>query len=268
MAEAIEVVHLTDAHLFANEAGELKSMRTWQSFRAVLALAKKRHPRPDLLLLGGDMAQDEQRATYARLAEELAGWAEEVRITPGNHADLAALAAALLPALRIPALHAASCEREDWLVLPLCSHEPAFSPGGWLGEARLCAMMRALRQSHAEHVLIALHHHPCAIGTPWLDAMRLADEAAFWRIVKADGRVRAILFGHVHHELDSELDGIRLLGTPSSCIQFLPGSETIAFDRAMPGYRWLRLLPNGAIESGVERLRDFPLPDLSDVSPY
>ena len=51
---------------------------------------------------------------------------------------------------------------------------------------------------------------------------------------------------------------IRLMSTPSTCIQFLPGSEDFAVDSRAPGYRWLTLHENGRIESGVQRLAQVP----------
>lgn len=68
-------------------------------------------------------------------------------------------------------------------------------------------------------------------------------------------RVRGVLWGHIHQELDVERNGVRLLATPSTCIQFAPRSDDFALDHLLPGYRWLRLHADGRIETGVSRLR-------------
>ena len=47
---------------------------------------------------------------------------------------------------------------------------------------------------------------------------------------------------------------VRLLASPSTCVQFTPGSEDFAVDTLAPGYRWLRLLPDGTLETGVARV--------------
>ena len=36
--------------------------------------------------------------------------------------------------------------------------------------------------------------------------------------------------GHVHQESDAVISGIRMLTTPSTCVQFAPGSEDFALD--------------------------------------
>ena len=58
----------------------------------------------------------------------------------------------------------------------------------------------------------------------------------------------------VLHELRGAL---RLLCTPSTCVQFAPGSENFRADDKAPGYRWLELHPDGRIESAVSRVSDF-----------
>lgn len=48
--------------------------------------------------------------------------------------------------------------------------------------------------------------------------------------------------------------GARLLGAPSTCVQFLPGAAHCAVDTRPAGYRWLDLHDDGRIDSGVRRL--------------
>jgi Icc protein len=47
------------------------------------------------------------------------------------------------------------------------------------------------------------------------------------------------------------------MSTPSTCIQFKPGSKTFALDDLPPGYRRLDLHADGNIDTAVERLVDF-----------
>jgi len=62
------------------------------------------------------------------------------------------------------------------------------------------------------------------------------------------------LWGHVHQQLQLERDGVLLMSTPSSCIQFAPGSADFKVDDQSPGYRWLDLHADGRIETGVSRV--------------
>jgi Icc protein len=88
--------------------------------------------------------------------------------------------------------------------------------------------------------------------------MAVDNASGFFSIVEKHPQVRGILWGHVHQEFDGMHRDIRLMSSPSTCIQFLPGSEDFAVDNATPGYRWLKLHPDGRIETGVERLAALP----------
>lgn len=48
--------------------------------------------------------------------------------------------------------------------------------------------------------------------------------------------------------------GVRVLATPSTCIQFLPDSDDFALDQVTPGWRYLELTATGDIITQVERL--------------
>ena len=63
------------------------------------------------------------------------------------------------------------------------------------------------------------------------------------------GRIRAVAFGHVHQDYDDVYEGIRILATPSTCAQFIPGSDDFAVDDNPPAYRRLTLNNDGSVDS-------------------
>lgn len=262
------VVHLTDLHLYADGEQRLKGVQTLASFRAVQGMARRMVPHPDLLLLGGDLAQDETAQSYRRLARELAGWCATVRVTPGNHCDPPTMERALFPPLEIPPLAEEGGVRlGPWMVVPLNSHDGSVAPAGRLGAPLLERLERLLRDPPAEHLLLAMHHHPVTIDCPWMDAMMLEDADDFWHLVDASRAVRAVLFGHVHQELDRWRGAVRLLATPATSIQFLPRSRRFELDPRAPGFRLLTLHGDGTITTTVHRVEGF-LPDLHDTGFY
>lgn len=58
----------------------------WGSFTAVLDGIASGYPSFDLLMITGDVAQDEQLETYLRVRDILAarGWLEKTRLIPGK----------------------------------------------------------------------------------------------------------------------------------------------------------------------------------------
>ncbi len=55
--------------------------------------------------------------------------------------------------------------------------------------------------------------------------------------------------------------GVQLLGSPSTCVQFMPEAAEFSLDNKPPGYRWLSLHSDGEIETGVTYLKNFNPPD-------
>lgn len=89
------------------------------------------------------------------------------------------------------------------------------------------------------------------MGSRWLDSVPLRNAEAFLAVCDRHPAVRAIVWGHVHQASERERRGVRLLSTPSTCAQFLPGSDKFAVDKRPPGYRWLDLHEDGSIVTSV-----------------
>jgi Icc protein len=116
----------------------------------------------------------------------------------------------------------------------------------------------ALTENDHQPVLLALHHPPIPTGSRWMDEISLINQTEFRHLLSKFSHVRAVIFGHAHQEMDETRDGIRWLCCPSTNVQFLPRTESAYSDTRLPGYRWLRLHHDGRMETGVERLAEWP----------
>ena len=87
--------------------------------------------------------------------------------------------------------------------------------------------------------------------------MALQNSRAFFTVVDRHPAVRGIVFGHVHQAHDGFRGGVRILGTPSTCAQFLPGSDRFQVDPRPPAYRHLVLRANGAIGTRLNWLASY-----------
>jgi Icc protein len=92
------------------------------------------------------------------------------------------------------------------------------------------------------------------VASRWLDSVGLQNAAEFFAIADCYPQLRAIAWGHVHQSLDTRRKGVRLLAVPSTCAQFLPGSDHFAIDPSPPGYRRLALKSDGTIDTEVVRV--------------
>lgn len=242
---ASTLVQITDTHLLADPEGRLHGWRVDAACDAVLAAARRRFPRPDAVLLTGDLVHDESAAGYRRLARKLRGWAPAYAI-PGNHDDPAIMARALRPA-QVGGIATIG----GWRLHLLDSRIPG-RDGGRLGGAQLTRLAARLTD---DPTLVVVHHPPAAIGVPWLDAIGLEDGDELRALLQTRPAVRGVISGHVHQPVDRWIDGWRLLTAPATCRQFPPGGDKPAEDRRrVPGYRSLRLHPDGRLTSRVFRV--------------
>lgn len=260
------LLHISDLHLFEDSRGELKGICTDDSYTAVLKAAYECFPSPDLVLFGGDVAQDETASAYLRAAKKLP-WQAPVMITPGNHASLPELTGTLIPALNEKSSYSDHWQHAQWQVITLNSHQPG-AVSGCLAREELVRLRTLLQSSGGRHTLVALHHQPIDVGSRWLDRIGLDNRDELWEIIAEFPQVRTLLCGHIHQDFDAVYEGVRVLGSPSTCIQFKPSNEDFGMDDISPGYRWIRLLEGGEIETGVERITGFIPPDMNNNDPY
>ncbi len=246
---SVLLVQLSDSHLFAEADGKLLGMDTRDSLQRVVERVLQEQPRIDLLLASGDLSQDGSEASYARFRQMTAAIPAPARWFPGNHDDIPAMQAACAGSeLLEPVL-----DIGNWRITLLDSTIPGAVPG-YLAEAQLALLERSLGEAPERHHLVCLHHHPVSIGCRWMEPIGVRNPGALFAVVERFNQVRALLWGHIHQEFDQQRGDVRLLASPSTCVQFAPGSEEFQVDSSAPGYRWLRLHDDGRLETGVSRV--------------
>lgn len=253
---SVLVVQLSDSHLFAAADGMLLGMKTRDSLHAVVDLVLAEHAQIDLVLATGDLSQDGTVESYQAFREASDRLQAPKRWLPGNHDELREMAFAaqhsdfLDPVVDIG----------NWRITLLDSAVPGSVPG-YLEDKQLQLLAQALSEAPERHHLVCLHHHPVPIGAAWMEPIGLRNPDALFAVLERFPQTRALLWGHVHQEFDQPRNGVRLMASPSTCIQFAPNSVDFGLDSLAPGYRWLRLLDDGEIETGVSRVH----PDLFEV---
>jgi len=252
--DGIRLVQFSDMHLHADPAHTLLGLNTLDSFRQCLALARVQHWPADLVLATGDLTHDASPNAYARLGAMLAELDVPVAAIPGNHDESMSLAASLQADNLIADGHIVL---GDWQIVLLDS-SLAGSEAGRLAPVQLEHLDRSLARHPKHHALICLHHPPLALGSRWLDGTRLQNPEDLFAVLDAHPQVRAVLWGHIHQEYRGRRGDVTLIGSPSTCIQFRPGSDEFALDALAPGYRWLMLHSDGGMDTGVCRLPELP----------
>jgi Icc protein len=243
------LVQLSDSHLFAKADGTLLGMRTRDSLQKVIERVLAEQPQVDLVVASGDVSQDGSVESYEAFRQLSGEISAPKRWFPGNHDE----SQEMLMAAQQSDLLDPVIDIGNWRVTLLDSSVPGSVPG-YLRDQQLQLLAQSLSEAPERHHLVCLHHNPVPIGCEWMNPIGLRNPDALFAVLERFPQVRAVLWGHVHQEYDQMRGDVRLLASPSTCIQFAPGSVDFKVDTTAPGYRWLRLHDDGRLETGVSRV--------------
>jgi len=251
--ETLRVLQITDTHLYAEPDARLLGVNTLDSFRSVIDTFKEIDWETDLVLATGDLVHDASPTGYQGLTKLLDHFKLPVFCLPGNHDVPEVMYQHLASAL---VTTSSVIDKGNWRFVMLDSVIPG-EVGGRLEKQQLQLLQDAL-SNNSRPTLVCLHHQPVPVGSQWIDSMGLENSAEFMQIVEQASCVRGVLWGHVHQQYDAIHHGVRLMATPSTCIQFSTNSDDFSVDNAPPGFRLLALLPDGTIETQVMRTPEMP----------
>ncbi|MPW21818.1 phosphodiesterase [Paraburkholderia sp. CNPSo 3157] len=180
-------------------------------------------PRPDAVVMTGDLVDQGEPEQYAHLKSLLATLEIPYYLLVGNHDDR-------------EALRDAFNEREELLtggefvqyardigplrMIALDSMVPGES-AGLLCDARLAWLEEQLDAARGKPVIVALHHPPFVTGIGHMDALRLeptsADKLA--AIVARHPNVERVICGHVHRPMFVRFGGTIASAVPAPAHQ-------------------------------------------------
>ncbi len=260
--KVIELVQLTDPHLYADKSTGLYGVNSYNCFEAVVAEANMQSI--DLALVTGDLVHDESEQGYKHLRLCLQRLNVPTHLIPGNHDDLTLMRSEFKHGM-------ISCDKRvvvgNWQVILLNSQLPGQVPGH-LNEKELLWLEQCLSNKSVPYSIVFLHHNPVPVGCKWLDPLGLDNADKLFELIAANSEVKALVWGHVHQEFVEQRAGVQLLSTPSTCIQFKPRVDDFELDLLPAGYRWFRLHADGNLESGIKRLASLPEGLDADASGY
>ena len=240
----LRIIQLSDCHLPSARGQLYRDCDPYQAVDRLLpAIAAWR---PDLMLATGDLSEDAGHSAYAWLAGRLASVGVPVLAIPGNHDHAGRVrehfAASALDAPLV-------FDTRGWRLVMLNS-APSGQIAGSLDERQLQLLAESLEGSDAPK-LVALHHQPVAVGSPWIDKYPLLEPQHFWQALAVDQQVKVVCWGHVHQAFSRRLNGVLALSCPSSVSNTRPGSERFSDDGRGGLCRWLELAGDGTVNTGL-----------------
>jgi len=251
--DEVQLLQLTDCHLFSATDAKLLGLETEASLKAVIADVQT-HRNFDVVLATGDISQDASAVAYDRFCVHLNRLDKPSFWIPGNHDDPVQMQASLdngqvYPHKRIITPH--------WQIILLDSSIRK-KVHGFLSNEAMQFLRLALNDKPKLNTMVVLHHQPRDVGSLWLDAIGLHNRDELMTELTQHPQLKAVLWGHVHQQYDKKDSGVVFMSTPSTCVQFEPGSIDFEAGRQAPGYRMIKLQANGQIETKIYRIESRP----------
>lgn len=245
MKQTIRIVQLTDCHLMASPEQQYRGKDSHQTLQRIMQSVLEFAP--ELLLATGDLSEDASPAIYKTLQAYFEPLGIPVLALPGNHDDPALLAKTFSGS---PVGNVEISEHGDWQIIRLDSTVQG-TPAGRINSEALAELEQVLSQQPERLRLIALHHQPVPVGSPWIDQYRLLEPEGFLQLIDQCAGVKAVVWGHTHQVFTQQRNGIAMLGSPSSVINSLPAVQKFTASELGPAFRWLELAENGMVSTGI-----------------
>ncbi len=213
------IAQLSDLHICPrgvpyNRAGESNMMAE----RALRAVARM-EPRPDVIIITGDIAEKGLPEEYAEFLEimkrRLPGGAH---LIPGNHDNREAFVAALKPPVATTGFVDYVIEAEPVRIVMLDTLM-AGSHAGMLRRSQLEWLQATLAEKPDAPTLIAMHHAPFRIGIGHLDMIGLMSPEKFAAVLARHPQVERILCGHCHRQIVGSIGKTIAIVAPSTAAQ-------------------------------------------------
>jgi len=227
---------LSDFHLQENPESAFYDLNCDETLKGVISQIQK--DSVDFVICGGDLAHDPTTPSpYQRLRSLMEQSGLKAHYILGNHDRID-------PFLEVyPELDAHrhenklyyTQEMDKYLFIFLDTTLPN-SAKGEIGKEQLDWLQDQLSSNPKVPKVICLHHPIIPTGVKRMDIKYpLLDADKLLNIVLAAKNIKTIVFGHQHCATDNFINGIRILGSPSTCYQLTKGEN---YERASlpPGY--------------------------------
>jgi 3',5'-cyclic AMP phosphodiesterase CpdA len=219
MARPFLLVQLSDPHIGADWFDDQSVPRLAAAVESVRAV----RPKPDAVLMTGDIADHATDEEYGQVLELIAPLRAPLYVVPGNHDDRRALHRNF----GVPGGNGEPvCYSVDLgpMRLVLLDTTRPGKDSGSLDGGRLDWLDAELAAAPDQLTLLAMHHPPILTGMRVWDDVSLAasDRRTLGGVIDRHRQVRRLACGHFHRAINGELAGCGVLVAPSTYVQMRP----------------------------------------------
>ena len=204
------VAQISDLHLKAGQRLTYGVVDTLGALRRAVDHLNASYPRPDIVVISGDLVDFGRADEYAVLHPELARLQMPCYLVPGNHDNRQHLLDAFGDHRYLPA---SADGPLDWVVddypvrlIGLDSTIPD-AHGGQLLDSQLQWLDQQLALHPSVPTLLILHHPPFISGIGHMDREPFINAAALEQVVARHPQVERLLCGHLHRPMQRRFGG-------------------------------------------------------------
>jgi 3',5'-cyclic AMP phosphodiesterase CpdA len=224
----MRIAHLSDPHLTSGPLAGVPAAGLELALQRVLGL----DPRPDGVVITGDLADHGRHEEYSALRDLLDGFPLPLHLAIGNHDHrgrfLEVFGGTPFLAGSDQTYYAVDHPAGRLVVLDSKDETTA---AGRLDDVQLLWLDGQLDQRSDVPTVLCLHHPPVRVGIPVLDAIRLADPHELADVLARHRTPARILAGHVHRVITAHFGGTVVSIAPSTYRQV---DLTMQPDRSAP----------------------------------
>jgi 3',5'-cyclic-AMP phosphodiesterase len=198
MPKPVLIAQISDLHIKPPGVLAYGRVDTARALERCVAALNAFAPRPDLVVISGDLADTPAPEEYEHLKRLLAPLELPLIGIPGNHDSRAMMRAAFPQAYTHPAGPLDQRVEIGGLDLLLLDSSVPGKPHGELEAVTLQWLDATLASSPDRPALLFLHHPPFKTGIWHMDRQDLLNAGELADIVRRYPRVRLIATGHVH----------------------------------------------------------------------
>lgn len=208
MSAPLLIAQISDLHIKRPGALAYGQVDTAAALTRCVAALNRIKPRPELVVISGDLADTPTAEEYEHLKRLLVPLEIRFVAVPGNHDSRELMRAALpeggyaQPSGALNSLHVVGP-----LDLVLLDSSVPGKPHGQLDRTTLAWLDTTLALSSTQPALIFLHHPPFVTGIRHMDVQNLRNAAALGDILRRHPRARLVAAGHVHRATLTQFAG-------------------------------------------------------------
>jgi 3',5'-cyclic AMP phosphodiesterase CpdA len=218
---AMLVAQVSDPHVTEVGASPGAGVDSYARLAATLRRIADLVPRPEAIVLSGDLVEAGTAAEYTRLATLVAASPIPVHVMAGNHDDRDALARAFPDhAERFGACGLHYVVDTGPLRLVMLDSLVPGKAGGALPAGEIDWLDTMLSARSRTPTMVFVHHPPATTGLVHIDRSALADDRAFADTIRRHRQVVRVSCGHLHRAVLVNWAGTALSVCPSTAHQF------------------------------------------------